>query len=398
MGAKTWRLFKTDQEFLVHQGYIYVPLLMDPEIKRELNHFPVDLKLDPAPGEILSGSYPPPLISVAGHRYIQAVAAASLVDNFGLVSPRAWAEYRRRLLEQYSLTTDLWGITLDPNLITIVFHILPHFLRRNGPRKSQRLTETEILDHLRKYLRVPGRFLREAQRYQNSRPLKEALTRLAASAKERPPLPEGPVSGARLKEWWEESLKLTILETLRRDLLKEFQDREQFRDAQEERLALLLFLAEKGSLELNGFGFSRIGKTREYRIYKRTGPYALKDYYGRLYLFPDCRVAVSTSGPLRPVVLDHYKHPFLRRHAPGQEICLRSEMSRLTFSAKNAIQVLEEGINALFYGYDRRRRNGYHPLDAPPGKIRLVHFDDYRIPTDHPLIVSGQVEVKNRDT
>ena len=47
---------------------------------------------------------------------------------------------------------------------------------------------------------------------------------------------------------------------------------------------------------------------------------------------------------------------------------------------------------------DSRRRQGYHRLDALPGMMRLVDFEDYRIPEDHPLIVSGHVEVKNRTT
>jgi hypothetical protein len=73
-----------------------------------------------------------------------------------------------------------------------------------------------------------------------------------------------------------------------------------------------------------------------------------------------------------------------------------SEKHNLAFSAKNVVQVLEEGINALLYSYDGRHRAGYHRLFVLPGMMRLVDFEDYRIPKDHPLIVSGQVEVKNR--
>ena len=149
---------------------------------------------------------------------------------------------------------------------------------------------------------------------------------------------------------------------------------------------------------MDGFGFTRLKKGQDYRIYKRTGPYVLQDFHGRLYFFPDCRVAVTTMGRLRPVVVEHYKHPFLRRHGPGQVICLGPESQNLFFSAKNAIQVLEEGINTLLYSYETRRRKGYHRLDVLPGKMRLVDFEDYRIPPDHPLIVSGEVEVKNRAT
>jgi hypothetical protein len=201
---------------------------------------------------------------------------------------------------------------------------------------------------------------------------------------------------ASLRAWWEESLTVRLLAAERHRLLQELEDREKWASAQESRLAVLLYLADKGSLELDGFGFTRLGQGRDYRIYKRTGPYALKDFYGRLYLFPDCRVAVSTFGRLQPVVVDHYKHPFLRLHGSGQAICVGSECQNLTFSARNVIQALEEGINALFYSYNSRLRRGFHKLDSLPGMIKDVEFEDYRIPEDHPLIVSGQVEVKNR--
>lgn len=398
MGAATWRLLQDNPEFLVCRGYVYLPLLRDPDLERELSNPGEPLPTAAPAPEAPAGCPPPPLLHYQGRWFCQAVTTYSLVENFGRVFPQALAERRRRLLEQYSLTADLWGLSLDPHLVTIVFHILPHFLRRDGRPKTSRLKEMEVLDYLRECFRVPARFLREAQQYQNTKPLKEAIKRLQTATGARPPLPEGLVSAARLQDWWEKNLELDLLETFRRQLLQDLQDRELWGAEQTERLAVLLFLAERGSLELDGFGFSRIGKSRDYRIYKRTGPFALQDYYGRLYLFPDCRVAVSTSGRLRPVVVDHYKHPFLRRHASGQEICLRSDLPRLPFSAKNAIQALEEGINALFYGYDRRRRNGYHSLDEPPGKLRLVHFDDYRIPADHPLVLSGKVEVKNRDS
>jgi hypothetical protein len=201
-----------------------------------------------------------------------------------------------------------------------------------------------------------------------------------------------------LKAWWDEAVMTRLLVEERRRLTTEIEERGRWAAAHEGRLAVLLYLAHKGSLELDGFGFTRLKKASGYRIYKRTGPYVLQDFYGRLYFFQDCRVAVSTLGRLRPVVVDHYKHPFLRRHGPGQAICMGPENQNLFFSAKNAIRVLEEGINTLLYSYDTRRRRGYHRLDVLPGMMRLVDFEDYRIPADHPLIVSGVVEVKNRTT
>jgi hypothetical protein len=154
---------------------------------------------------------------------------------------------------------------------------------------------------------------------------------------------------------------------------------EQLRQAGRKRIGTLLYVAEKGSLEMDGFGFSRIGTRDEYLIFKRTGEYILKDYYGRSYLFPDCRVGVSSAGPFMPMVVETYKHPFLFGFDSGQEICLRGYKAPRDFTAESIIQVLEDGFNALLYGYDARRRNGYHSLDRVTKHVRTIDFDDYRI-------------------
>ena len=391
-----WRIFAATGEILVHRGHLYVPLLRDPDIHQEIQTPVFRSPLNEKSSDSLTPSPPPVIISRQHKLFIQAVTASSLVDNYARIFPAACEDRRRALREQYSLTADFYGVNLDPHLVTIVFHILPHFLRRQGFRKPRRLQEGEILDLIRERLPIPYHFEHEARRFLDTRPLEEALTRLETVSVEAPPPPEGLLPASRLQAWWEEALTARMLAAERGRLAREIKDRERWADAHERRLAVLLWLAQKGSLELDGFGFTRLKRTPGYRIYKRTGPYVLQDYYRRLYFFQDCRVAITTVGRLRPVVVDHYKHPFLRRHGPGQQICMGPENQNLLFSAQNAIRVLEEGINTLLYSYDTRRRRGYHRLDILPGMMRLVDFEDYRIPPDHPLLVSGQVEVKNQ--
>ncbi|MFZ2089349.1 MAG: hypothetical protein WAU47_12315 [Desulfobaccales bacterium] len=382
-----WRCLEAGLEILVHRGVLYLPLLKDPDIHGEIQ---ARLAQDFSPTSL------PALVAVQDRLFVQAVSASSLIDHYPRIYPQEHENRRRLLLEQYSLSADLWGINLDPKLITIVFHILPHFMRRDGLPQRQRLGEGNILDLIRERVPVPSKFREEARRFLDVKPLQEALQTLTTAALEATPPPEGLMPAAGLRAWWQEAQAVRILAEARARLLEALEDREQWAAAQEGRLAVLLYLADTGSLELDGFGFTRLKQGSDYRVYKRTGPYALKDFYGRLYLFPDCRVAVTTFGRLRPVVVDHYKHPFLRQHGSGQPICVGSEHQNLIFSAKNVIQALEEGINALLYSYDSRQRRGYHKLDTLPGSMRLVDFEDYRIPQDHPLIVSGQVEVKNR--
>lgn len=391
-----WRILAAEGDILVHRGHLYVPLLLDPDISQEIQAPIFRGQLSEKSVDILTNPIAPLVLSFQDRLFVQTVSASSLVDNFPRIFPENYRERRRALREQYSLTADLYGVNLDPHLITIVFHILPHFIRREGFRKRRRLQEGEILDLIRARVPLPYHFEQEARRFLDTRPLEAALGRLESAAVEAPPPPEGLMPVAALRVWWEDALNARLLARERRRLAREIEDREHWAAAHEERLAVLLYLAHKGSLELDGFGFIRLKKAPGYRIYKRTGPYVLKDYYGRHYFFPDCRVAITTQGRLRPVVVDHYKHPFLRRHGPGQQICMGPETQNLYFSAPNAIRVLEEGINTLLYSYDTRRRRGYHRLDILPGMMRLVDFEDYRLPPDHPLIVSGQVEVKNR--
>ena len=77
--------------------------------------------------------------------------------------------------------------------------------------------------------------------------------------------------------------------------------------------------------------------------------------------------------------MEKYKHPFLYAHDSGQEICMHGFYPPQQFSAESAIHLLEEGINALLYGYDARRRNGYHSLDRTREFVKTVEFEDYRI-------------------
>jgi hypothetical protein len=393
-----WKILPSHLKVLVHQGHLYVPLLFDPDIARESQAL---ISQGGAPEGEAWGSgpgAPPALLDAGGALFVPAVGVSSLVENYARLFPPEHTQRRRTLRERYSLTADLFGVNLDPTLVTIIFHILPHFLRREGLRRRPRLTEGEILDLIRERLPTPYHYCRQAREFLDVKPLHEALRRLENAASDPPPPPEGLMPAANLRAWWEEALTARLLAEERARLLQELANREHWAAAQEGRLAVLLQVAAKGFLELDGFGFHRLKGGRGYRIYKRTGPYALQDYYGRVYLFPDCRVAVHTFGRLKPLVVDHYKHPFLRRHASSQPICVGSDSEDLTFSARNAIQVIEEGIHTLLYSYDRRRRRGYHRLDPLPGMMRLVDFEDYRLPPDHPLIVSGQVEVMNRET
>ena len=243
-----WRCLEADLEILVHHGHLYVPLLVDPEIHREsqVRHIPVygaATELENYPP-----SPRPSIYAVQGRLFVQAVSAASLVDQYARIFPGDYDERRRLLQEQYCLTADLWDVALDPKLATIIFHILPHFLRRAGLGR-RRLGEGEILDLLGERLRVPARFFDQARAWLDVKPLKTALERLESAKLESGPPPEGLVLAAALRAWWQEALQARLLAEARADLLRGLRDREHWAQAQESRLAILMYLADKGALE-----------------------------------------------------------------------------------------------------------------------------------------------------
>jgi hypothetical protein len=308
---------------------------------------------------------------------------------------------------------------VDGKLETILFQVMPHFIRGHKGLQRKKLTQEEILDLIERKVRIPASRYEVASQRLDGVFLRGLLQELEDRGETVSPGNECPISARTLGEWIQGAVRRRIIQEEEARLQQALQQRRDGLDRHQRHLAVLLHVAEEGSLEIDDFGFSWIGSTRDYLVFKRTGEYALKDYYGRLYLFPGCRVAVSTMVPLKPFVMEHYKHPFLEGEDAGQEICLRGSTRPAAFTAAAVIQALEEGINALLHGYSSRRRNGYHSLEGIPrrvgslgfgdspivgatdypiirkGHILDVDFGDYRVPNDHPKIASGQVVVTN---
>ena len=94
-----WRIFSADEQILVHRGQLYLPLLLDPEIHQEFQG-----SLPPSQTNATSsgddGPSPlPPVLTVQNTVYVQAISAASLVDNFPQIFPADY-EHRRRTLRE----------------------------------------------------------------------------------------------------------------------------------------------------------------------------------------------------------------------------------------------------------------------------------------------------------
>jgi len=344
------------------------------------------------------------------------------MTSYEKIDPQLYEQVRSTCLQEWFGTPGPGRLPLSEKLRKIVFEVMPYFLRRSRSLERRKLSEEEILDLIVEKIHIPKRYYDQATRLLDAGPLRSLLDELEAKIPRIDPPEDGLISAPKLRGWLVKALEVEILNGEKARLKHVLYHGEQFGGTQRKYLAILLFIVEKGGLEIDGLGFSRIGLGDEYLIYKHTGEFALRDFFGRLYLFPDCRVGVSTIAPLRPIVIDPYKHPFVEGYGPGQAICLRSSTPPRVFTACNVVVALEEGINALLYGYSGRRRNGYHSLDRlkpsmPPAEwnddtkgadvedpliprryVAAVNFEDYRISRDHPKIASGQVEVTNQHT
>jgi hypothetical protein len=371
-----WQLLNSDMEFLVESDFIYLPLLLDPEIEKEVQALVRPGRPVENPGHPVSKT----IITHQGKHFIKALNLHSLLENYEVINAYDYNHLRKEFLRKYQLTREVDGILLDDTLKTILFQVMPYFIRKNRGLRRIKLRDEEILDLIGAKIDIPEKYYKEAKTFRHVEPLKAILKGLENKKPTFNPPGNGLLSTHQLRDWFHEAVHAKISAREHDRLTRALQIRLQFSQAKPEHAALLLYIADTGSLEIDGFGFTRKSAYKgEYFVYKRIGEYTLKDYYARSYLFPDCRVAFSTYTPFRPFVMEKYKHPFLLRHKSGQQICMKHFAPPNEFTAENAIRILEEGLTALRYGYDARRRNGYHSLDRTWVHIPTIDFEDYRM-------------------
>ena len=370
------QLLDSDIELVVASDFIYLPLLFDPEIEKE-----AQVLLQPErPLENPGKPEQKNIIELKGKHFIKALNLHSLLENYEVINAYDYKRLRNDCLLKYQLTGDIDRMFLDETLRIILFQVMPHFIKKNRGLTRKKLSDEEILDLINKKIDIPGKYYKNAKTFQDLEPLKEIFESLENQTPIFKLPGNGLLSGRKLRDWFHDAVQAKVLEREHHRISKALKVRKQFSQAKPEHIAILLYIADTGSLEIDSFGLTRHNSYKgEYLVYKRTDDYVLKDYCARSYLFPECRVAVSTYSPFRPFVMEKYKHPFLLDHKSGQEICMKDFVPSNELSAKNIIRTLEEGLTALHYGYDGRRRNGYHTLDKTWVYIPTIDFEDYRI-------------------
>jgi hypothetical protein len=369
------QLLDSDLELVVESDFIYMPLLFDPEVEREIQDFQSGKPLE-NPGKPEQKN----IIELKGKHFIKALNLHSLLENCEVINAYDYKRLRNDCLLKYQLTGDVDRIFLDETLRIILFQVMPHFIKKNRGLTRKKLSDEEMLDLINKKIDIPGKYYKNAKTFQDLEPLKEILESLENQTPIFKPPGNGILTGRKLRDWFHDAVQAKVLEREHHRIAKALKVRKQFSQAKPEHIAILLYIAATGAMEIDGFGFTRNNSyKREYFVYKRTKEYALTDYCARSYLFPECRVAVSTYSPFRPFVMEKYKHPFLLDHKSKQEICMKDFVPSNELSAKNIIRTIEEGLTALYYGYDGQRRNGYHSLDKTWVHIPTIDFEDYRI-------------------
>ena len=370
------RLLDSDLELVMESNFIYLPLLFDPEIAKEIETiFASQKQTENQVQQNLNN-----IIKFKNNYFVKTLNLYSILENYDVINPYDYKRLRNDCLMKYHLTDEADGIFLDETLRLILLQIMPHFIKKNRDLVRKKLSDEEILDVINQKINIPETYYKKAETFQNLEPLKKILESLENQTPIFKPPGNGILTGRMLRDWFHDAVQTKVLKSEHYRISKALQVRKRLIHAKPEHIAILLYIADMGSFEIDGFGFIRNDQYKgEYLVYKRTGDYVLKDYYARSYLFPECRVAVSTYAPLRPFVMEKYKHPFLLEYKSRQEICMKDFVPSNNLSAKNIIRTLEEGLTALRYGYDGRRRNGYHSLDKMWVYIPTIDFEDYLI-------------------
>lgn len=369
------RFFDKIEVALLDRERMFLPCPMDPQIFEELTGF------EPSSGAPEHGSglaLGPRMICHEGTVYVETVPwpdvvrhAPELFAHMARKRRRAWFRDPRTAQRPEVLGFDAKHVQM------LLFEVLPRFVRVPTNIKSARNRAAALAAWLAEKVPVPTRYVRWAKEMQTSHEAVKARTTWAA---------ENVMEG----DSWQRVSAHELMEAVDAALTRHWEEmvfaqHRRIRESMRQFVrwpvparALMLYVLTQGALEVKGFGFFHRPFDGALVVYKRTGRYALMDYYRRLYLFPDCRVAVSTMD-LWPVVVEKYKHPLLPRHQPWQRICLGHPPRGRTFSAPEIFQSIEDGLNALYHGYDARKRNGYHSLDRLSAMEREIHFDDLRV-------------------
>lgn len=134
------RLLDSDMDLALRSGFIYVPLLFDPSVEQE----------------ILSPRKPGALIQIERRYLLKALKVESLLENYAALWPESYERLREGYLRKCTGVPRLQQMPVDGKLRTILFGVMPHFIRGHRGLERRRLGEGEILDWIEGKVLISG--------------------------------------------------------------------------------------------------------------------------------------------------------------------------------------------------------------------------------------------------
>ena len=393
MASLAKRVFGEAEEiFIDKNGFTYNPILLDSS-----------MELETEPNK--------EIIYERGKTYVKGVNLNSAIATFEKIDKEKYDSFKedlfRRVLPEVKNAESICKMGRNGIIDTIIFEVMPYFIGKNrkcnSPEKKEgeNAAEERILELINEKKIIPSEYYEKAERYGNYKELECILEKLNSIKETR--FPEGIISPRDLENFMEKNLEARILNEKKGEIEKEIQSRKEIALKNRNYAAAMLYLKDAENFELDNFGFIKESQ-REYTAYIKTGEYALRDFSGRVYLFPSCKVGTHIEGDYgslicyHPKIIERYKHPFLPQNCENQNICIRNREYEGKIGAKRITGALEAGKDTLLFGYfNKSDFNGYLYLNG----IRRNHpysdvnFDNYLISEDDPRIKSGEIIITN---
>ncbi|MFC1697385.1 hypothetical protein ACFL1H_03565 [Nanoarchaeota archaeon] len=366
------QFLQSNLEVLIDGGFVYVPLLFDEEIEKNVNEY--------EKGKII--------LEDNGQKYVRSLNLVSMVENYHKIYGKEYEKVKKNVLKKYLNKSNLKELNIDSNIKTIIFEVLPNFIKKHDGFERTKLDEYDIVELISKKSKIPSKYYTEADKFLDNDTLMKSLEKLDGSTGKIKPIKNGKTNTTYIKKWFDKALEVLVLSREKEDVKKAIDEKKVYINKHRDYVAVMLYLSQIEKFEIEKFGF--VKKSKSYDVYKHTGEYALKDYSsGQIYLFPDCKVGVNTSNIKHPKVINNnYNHPFLSGTS-GHALCIVSRGWGSSFSGKNIIDGINAGLNTVMCGYVRA--SGFHPHSY----LSRDKYRGYKVERSHPKIKSGKVEITN---
>jgi hypothetical protein len=388
----TRQFFGDMDEFLVKDDYICYPILFDTDIVKELRSSKDVLEFD-------------------GKNYIRGIKIQTIAENYEKFDPQTYHDMKIDFLRKAlpERTEDFKDYCQGNDLLRmIVFEIMPYFIAKNRKleeikeenQANRKGVEEKILSLVKERTTIPDRYYQEARGFCKLDDIEYALKRLEEI--NNPEIPSGLFNAKMLETILIDEIEGVIVKKSRKELEGNIELKKELVSKKAEHIAALLYLKEAERFELENFGFIR-EHDATYTIYKKLEPYALREFNGDVYLFPECIVGFNVPSSTNvgvpiPLVLNEYKHPFLPGHSEHQKICIRDFRNTEEKPNERIITALNMGVDTILYGYfNQIGFFGFHSLDGRVHNTQYHHstFGEYRISEDDPRIKNGTVVITN---